>query len=240
MAASEKQIAANRRNALRSTGPKTTQGKERSRANATTHGLTASATIYRPVRHENPADFHEIRAKLFADWRPVGTREELAVEMIAAAYKRVQRAEAMEVAFWDGGMEAIQMTHGKPRQATDSDDLGCGLVMGQKANRLTWDNLDRYRRAAWLDYNRAVEQLRKLQRDREDAPARAQRAHKAMCEYLERTRVPGINPSSSTELASFCPGCQQALEAAPTPHPVTPRTSGHAPDCAHDAPPKAA
>lgn len=40
--ASEKQIAANRRNATRSTGPRTLSGKARSRTNALRHGLAAS------------------------------------------------------------------------------------------------------------------------------------------------------------------------------------------------------
>ena len=38
-------LEANRRNALRSTGPKTEDGKQRSRANAVRHGLTAETVV---------------------------------------------------------------------------------------------------------------------------------------------------------------------------------------------------
>jgi hypothetical protein len=42
---SYRQIAANRRNALRSAGPKTVAGKQVSRCNAVRHGLTAETVI---------------------------------------------------------------------------------------------------------------------------------------------------------------------------------------------------
>ena len=43
--ASDKQIAANRRNAMRSTGPRTSAGKARSRANSLRHGLLSRVLV---------------------------------------------------------------------------------------------------------------------------------------------------------------------------------------------------
>jgi hypothetical protein len=43
--ASEKQIEANRRNALKSSGPRTQEGKTRSRMNALRHGFASAAPV---------------------------------------------------------------------------------------------------------------------------------------------------------------------------------------------------
>jgi hypothetical protein len=49
--ATEKQVAANRRNALKSTGPRSLAGKIKSRANALRHGL-ASKTLFDPSKRQ--------------------------------------------------------------------------------------------------------------------------------------------------------------------------------------------
>jgi hypothetical protein len=51
--ATEKQIAANRANANKSTGPKSVAGKERSSRNSIKHGLSGSATRSSPAATSN-------------------------------------------------------------------------------------------------------------------------------------------------------------------------------------------
>jgi hypothetical protein len=60
-----RQIEANRRNALRSTGPKTEEGKQQSRRNALRHGLTAETVI---EGLEDREDYKAFEAAVIADY----------------------------------------------------------------------------------------------------------------------------------------------------------------------------
>jgi hypothetical protein len=60
-----RQIEANRRNALRSTGPKTQEGKWQSRRNALRHGLTAETVI---DGLEDSEDYRAFEAAVIADY----------------------------------------------------------------------------------------------------------------------------------------------------------------------------
>jgi hypothetical protein len=86
--ATEKQIAANRQNAKCSTGPRTDQGKRRSRRNAVRHGLTAETVI---DVLENAADYDALAAAINADYRPHSNFElELIARLVSLLGSAVQ------------------------------------------------------------------------------------------------------------------------------------------------------
>jgi hypothetical protein len=67
--ASQAKIEANRRNAQKSTGPKTAEGKDKVRLNALKHGLTA-ATVVLP--HEDAEAYQERKEAWTRELNPPG------------------------------------------------------------------------------------------------------------------------------------------------------------------------
>ena len=90
-------VAANRRNAQKSTGPRTTEDKARSRWNAVQHGLLAKRLLA-PEATDRDAWIHLLES-LREDWQPEGTLEEILVERIAMGYWRLHTVYGYEVDF---------------------------------------------------------------------------------------------------------------------------------------------
>ncbi len=88
-----RKIEANRRNALKSTGPRTENGKKKSRYNALKHGILAKEVVLPPGRAgEDRQAFQDLLAGLRDDLKPEGTLEEMLVEKAASAFWRLGRA----------------------------------------------------------------------------------------------------------------------------------------------------
>src|SRR3984893_12544473 len=88
-----KQIEANRRNALQSTGPTSANGKHASRRNALRHGLTAE-TVLEPV--ENPDEYRIFEAAIVAESLPQTPVEQELVSRHASLFWRLRRATSIE------------------------------------------------------------------------------------------------------------------------------------------------
>src|SRR5207248_5309911 len=98
-----RQFAANRRNALKSTGPITAEGKERSRRNAVRHGLTAETVI---GALEDAEDYKAFEAAITADYDAQSAVERELVLRLASLLWRLRRATTIET-----GLFEIQADH---------------------------------------------------------------------------------------------------------------------------------
>lgn len=91
--ASLRQVEANRRNALMSTGPQTEAGKKRSRGNAVRHGLTAETVI---VGLEDAEDYKAFELSVTADFDVQTAVERELVLRLASLLWRLRCAAAIE------------------------------------------------------------------------------------------------------------------------------------------------
>ena len=97
---SEKKKEANRRNALKSTGPRTPEGKNAVRLNALKHGLLSQEVL---LPEEDAEALRELEAGLRAELQPVGLLENILVDRIIADYWKLRRVNQVEVGIFARG-----------------------------------------------------------------------------------------------------------------------------------------
>src|SRR6476660_8829738 len=94
--ASPAQILANRENAQRSSGPRTTEGKQAASRNSTRHGLTGTQIV---IPGEDASAYQELLEGIRCSYKPTNEAERILVEQIAANAWRLMRAQRVETAF---------------------------------------------------------------------------------------------------------------------------------------------
>lgn len=144
--ATDKQIAANRRNARQSTGPKTAKGKARSSENALRHGVLSERAV---SHYEENEKFNALLAQLVAELAPETALESTLVERIAILLWREKRLAAAE---------AEQIT--SQNKFADSDEEN-GLFLIQRSLPLTQQYLiGRYQGLLGRQIREALRELR--------------------------------------------------------------------------------
>ena len=88
-----KQAAANRQNALLSTGPTTAAGKAAASTNAFKHGLRSAAPV---LPDEAEADYADLQRELYDELQPIGAIESAMVESIGFLLWRLERARRID------------------------------------------------------------------------------------------------------------------------------------------------
>jgi hypothetical protein len=99
-------VEANRRNALRSTGPTTLEGKARSSKNALRHGVYSALPVVPGLERSEEWETH--RAGILKSLAPEGMLEEALAERVALCLWRLNRVHRYETAITCVGLERIE------------------------------------------------------------------------------------------------------------------------------------
>jgi hypothetical protein len=146
------------------TGPRTQEGKLRSRTNSFRHGLTGQTIVF---SEEDAPVFQKHHAALRAHYRPASPVEDALVDSIASAMWRLQRAHAIE----EGIFAAQSM---EPTEDAAGAAVSLHLIPGPARIWLeqgkSLDLLGKYERRIRRDLDRDKAELASLQTARASQP----------------------------------------------------------------------
>jgi len=166
--ATEAQVVANRLNAQKSTGPRTSEGKAVASQNAVRHGLLAQQVV---IRGEDPGEFEFYRQQMLGEMAPASAMESVLAERVVGLAWRLRRAERIQAEVFDVLLIEDETNPARKRQRSmrsegadeDDSDLGLGrVVIRDFANYRVLDRLGLYERRIEQSLYRAVAELQKL------------------------------------------------------------------------------
>jgi len=216
---SEKQFAANRANAARSTGPRTPVGKATSAQNARKHGFTA--TNFAVVRLEDLREVAHLRADLIHCYQPANSQELLVLERIALAQQAMLRVARLEAGLLTTCFNQAVASDGQPFLPMSQELVGDGdieitrgqnrgyavaegfrrMTMNQKSN--TWPLFLRYKTQTEREYRRAREEFQEIKALRNELPNEP--ILETQPEENEPAPPPQTNPSRPLDSAPASP-----------------------------------
>jgi hypothetical protein len=153
---SDKQIAANRENALRSTGPKSEAGKQTSSMNALRHGLTGQIDL---MPQEDREAHDQFCAALVADLAPEGALEIQFAQSVAEDNWRLNRGRAIET-----NMFAFGADH--PETGDDQIDNALSRTQVFATDPRKFQLLSLYMQRTNRDMQKTLDRLTALQTER--------------------------------------------------------------------------
>jgi hypothetical protein len=143
--ASQKQIAANRLNARKSTGPRTPEGKARSSQNALKSGIDSHAQI---IHGESPAELDCLKSEYHDRFLPPTPEQRMLVDTLIDCEWLLRRFRRVEAELWVDGMR----------------DRVHPTILGESFNRMdeTFARLQRRIDMTQRNYRNALHQLERL------------------------------------------------------------------------------
>lgn len=168
--ATAKQIAANRRNAHKSTGPRTEAGKEKVSQNRLVHGFFG---IFRVLEGENQQQYTDMLNELMLDQKPIGALETDLVRQMAQHIWLKQRASRYQ--------EACFIPLGQTPEQKAKDQMEMGITVDLERFAYFQNHHDRL-------FHRALNALLKLRKERLKAEIGFERRKRAEAEEMRREK----------------------------------------------------
>jgi hypothetical protein len=161
--ATQSQIDANRRNAQKSTGPTTPEGRAAVRHNALKHGLTSEVLI--PMDEDRP-EFDHLCDAFVSEFQPIGPTEESLLENLVAAKWRLGRARKEETGFFVKC--AIKLEHDSQEYRELARNARLAMIVDlDSAGSNTLAKISRYEARLERSFYKALSELRRTQSQRE-------------------------------------------------------------------------
>jgi hypothetical protein len=165
----EKQIAANHRNAQSSTGPRTPEGKARSSLNAVKHGLTAAQIL---IPSESADDFESHAASFRDRFAPVDSVESFLVDQMIVAAWRLRRTRFLESKIY--AQRAFEVDRHQKEREEELTDAADHIVTGYRrecSGTNSLENISRQETRIERAFYRALYELNRLRNPKGKTPS---------------------------------------------------------------------
>jgi hypothetical protein len=182
---SEAQRLANRLNAQKSTGPKTTEGKAKSALNACRHQLTGQVTT---MTEPDRVIYNVFLEGYMVEWKPEGATEIQLVTRIAHDNWRINRAGAIEDNLFAIGSGDITYASDSHNHAEIEDALTQARTYQKEAKTLQLLSL--YTQRTNRDIHKNIALLKKLQAERQTKEAEQMEEAKRLLQLSEMRNLP--------------------------------------------------
>jgi hypothetical protein len=162
---SDRKAEVNRKNALKSTGPKTLEGKTAVRLNAVKHGLLAEEIL---LPGEDEAALRKLGDRLRTELQPVGELENMLVDRIISAHWRLRRLGRVEdgiftYKYYGTLSDSLEM---EGMQEANTTMLGNAFVTDANEGN-AFSKLSRYETAIERSLFKSLHELQRLQAARQ-------------------------------------------------------------------------
>jgi hypothetical protein len=198
--ATDKQIEANRRNSQLSTGPRSTEGKAKSRCNALKTGIYAEMET---LPNENPEALKALVDDFHAEWEPATPTESALVDILANSEWHLRRYRQIEARIYEFTKMCLESDASSGGNLCEVYDRKSGVFA----------RLHRHMLNAEQTMHRTIRDLERLQSARRGSETTADAVASPSPE--PQPPAPGLQPAARRQIGFVPPTGPQPVSGPP-------------------------